>query len=92
MVSGSTSGSAKLKQAPGAEPTVANKTTAKPAGDNVSLSNEAQALGRLEQVMQKSPEVDEAKVAAIKQALAEGRYEVSSEKIAERMLAQDGLF
>lgn len=38
-----------------------------------------------------SGDVDEAKVAAVRQAIAEGRYSIDSDAIAERMLAQDGL-
>lgn len=82
----------KAKYAPAVGAPNEGKSSAKPAaGDNVSLSSQAQALGRLEQAVQKSSDVDEAKVAAIRQAIAEGRYQVDSNKIAERMLAQDGL-
>ena len=55
------------------------------------MSRQAQTLGRLEQADKKSGDVDEAKVAAVRQAIAEGRYSIDSDKIAERMLAQDGL-
>ncbi len=89
--SGATTGSTKPKPAASPEAPAAGKPAAKAAGDNVSLSSQAQTLGRLEQAMQKSPEVDEAKVSAIKQAIAEGRYQINSDRIAERMLAQDGL-
>jgi negative regulator of flagellin synthesis FlgM len=85
----STSGGSKLKPTPGVESSAGGKTTAQAAGDNVSLSQEAQVLGRVEQAMKNSPEVDEAKVSAIRQAIAEGRYQINSERIAERMLAQD---
>lgn len=89
----SSSGGAKLKPALGTESNAGSKQPVAPAaGDNVSLSQEAHALGRVEQAMKKAPEVNEAKVAAIKQAIAEGRYQVNSERIAEGMLAQDDLF
>lgn len=58
--------------------------------DSVSLSREAQTLGRLESRVQSEPEVDEAKVAAVRQALESGRYQIDSESIASRMLEQDG--
>lgn len=87
-----TSGGVKSKPGPAAEVAGTTQTASKPTqADNVSLSSQAQALGRLEQAMHKSSDVDEAKVAAIRQAIAEGRYQVDSGKIAERMLAQDGL-
>ena len=88
----SSSGGAKLKPALGTESSAGSKPAAHTPGDNVSLSQEAHALGRVEQAMKKSPDVDEAKVASIKQAIAEGRYQVNSERIAERMLAQDDSF
>lgn len=86
------SGGVKAKSSPSVEPDAAARPSAKPpAGDNVSLSSQAQTLGRLEQAVKSSGDVDEAKVAAVRQAIAEGRYSIDSEKIAERMLAQDGL-
>jgi negative regulator of flagellin synthesis FlgM len=90
----SSSGGAKLKPALGTESSAGSKPAAQAPGDkdNVSLSQEAHTLGRVEQAMKKSPDVDEAKVAAVKQAIAEGRYQVNSERIAERMLAQDDSF
>lgn len=96
--SGSASGGPRLKPAAGAESAAGGKAPSQAAADNlsakdnVSLSPEAQTLGRVEQAMKKSPDVNEAKVAAIRQALAEGRYQVNSDRIAERMLAQDDSF
>jgi|SRR5690606_20327493 len=90
--SNATSGGVRAKSNPVNESPGQGKASAKPnTGDNVSLSSQAQALGRLEQAVQKSGDVDEAKVDAIRQAIAEGRYQIDSDKIAERMLAQDGL-
>lgn len=66
---------------------------AKPAdSDSVSLSVKAQTMGRLEAQIADASEVDEDKVAAIKAAISEGRYQVDSRTIAERMLNQDNLF
>lgn len=69
-------------------------TVTKPAAketDSVSLSGKAQAMGRLEAQIAETPDVDEAKVAAVKAAISEGRYQVDSNTVAERMLAQDKL-
>ena len=60
--------------------------------DSVSLSNQAHALGRLEQAIQSSPDVNEAKVEALKQAVADGSYQMDSGSIADKMLAGDSLF
>ncbi|MBU3071144.1 flagellar biosynthesis anti-sigma factor FlgM [Aestuariicella sp. G3-2] len=58
----------------------------------VSLSSQAQSLNQLESKIHATPDVDTQRVAEIKQALAEGTYEINPERIAERMLAQDRLF
>lgn len=63
-----------------------------PEGRNVSLSNEAQTLNRLEAQINASPDIDAAKVAEIKQAIADGTFEINAERIAEKMLGQDDLF
>jgi negative regulator of flagellin synthesis FlgM len=86
------SGGVKAKSGPSIDSEAATRTSAKPsAGDNVSLSSQAQTLGRLEQAVRQSGDVNEAKVAAVRQAIADGRYSIDSDAIAERMLAQDGL-
>lgn len=59
--------------------------------DNVVLSPEAQNLTRLQNKMGSLPDVNYDRVAAIKQAIAEGRFEINPERIAENMLNQDDL-
>jgi negative regulator of flagellin synthesis FlgM len=86
------SGGVKAKSAPPVDTGTSPRASSKPSSDdNVSLSSQAQTLGRLEQAVRQSGDVDEAKVAAVRQAIAEGRYSIDSNAIAERMLAQDGL-
>ncbi len=63
----------------------------KGASDQVVLSQEAQTLGRLQAKINSSPEVDLAKVAEIRRAIAEGRFEINPERIAENMLSQNEL-
>jgi len=74
------------------------KPTAEPAAkpepstkDNVVLSSEAQNLVRLQAKISSLPDVNLDRVAAIKQAIAEGRFEINPERIAENMLNQDEL-
>ena len=62
------------------------------ATDDVSLSNQAKLLSKLESQMDTSPDVDTERVARIRQALAAGTYEIDAERVAERMLDQDQLF
>jgi negative regulator of flagellin synthesis FlgM len=59
--------------------------------DNVVLSSEAQNMVRLQAKISNLPDVDLDRVAAIKQAIAEGRFEINAERIAENMLKQDEL-
>lgn len=60
--------------------------------DSVSFSPKAQAMSQLESRVMQSDDVDMAKVDAIRQSIAEGRYTVDSQSIAEKMLAQDADF
>lgn len=89
-----TSGGAKLSRSQSEPSSVANagETSAKSSSDSVSLSSKARALGRLEQAVHQSNDIDAAKVAKVKQAIADGQYHPNSNSIAERMLSQDSLF
>lgn len=82
----------------GVENNPAEKQAAKPqannpnASDKVVLSPEAKAFGKLSSAVNKAPEVDSEKVANIKKAISEGKFEVNAERIAEKMLQQENLF
>ncbi len=60
--------------------------------DCVVLSPEAQVLNRLEAKINAAPEVDTHRVAAIKDAIANGSFEINTDRIAERMLSSDSFF
>jgi negative regulator of flagellin synthesis FlgM len=75
---------------PDSQPAGSNGNSAA-SGDSVVLSSEAQTLNRLEAQINASPEVDAARVAAIKEAIANGSFEINSERIAERMLDNDDM-
>ena len=73
-------------------PTPASAAPDKPeSGDQVMLSPEAQNMSRLEAKVASSADVNLEKVAAIRQAIAEGKFEFNPERIAENMLKQDDL-
>ena len=72
-------------------PVPAATPTGKSASDQVVLSQEAQTLGRLQAKINNSPDVDLEKVAEIRRAIAEGRFEINPERIAENMLNQNDL-
>ncbi|MGK9064357.1 flagellar biosynthesis anti-sigma factor FlgM [Stutzerimonas chloritidismutans] len=86
--SGRTSGvqNAERPAAPQAPATEASKSSAA-AGENVQLSPEAQRLQQATEKMNQQPSVDQARVAQIKQAIADGSYEVDSKRVASKLLA-----
>ncbi|WP_394128820.1 flagellar biosynthesis anti-sigma factor FlgM [Shewanella maritima] len=50
--------------------------------DSVSITSQAQGLQSAQAKMAELPEIDQVKVAEIKQAISEGRYKVDPEKLA----------
>ena len=57
-----------------------------PGPSDVHITGTARTLADLEQTVKDMPAVDEAKVAAISSALAEGRYQIHPEKIADHLM------
>jgi len=55
------------------------------AADTVRLSDDAVGLAALDKTLASIPAVDHGRVAAIKAAVAEGRYVIDPEAIASRM-------
>jgi len=63
------------------------RPASQPSGDtSVSLGSTAAQLHSMESSMANTPVVNAAKVAEIKQAIAEGRFKVNSEAVAGRLL------
>ncbi len=60
--------------------------------DAVSLSQQGKAVSKLQQDMAASPAYDSAKVAAIKEAIANGSYQVDAEKLADSMIKFENEF
>lgn len=56
----------------------------KPVSDAVQLTPGSQTLIQME--TDREPPIDDAKVAALRSDIAEGRYRVDSQRVAERML------
>ena len=54
--------------------------------DAVSLSQQSKDVNKLQKDMAASPAYDSAKVAAIKEAIANGSYKVDPEKLADNMI------
>lgn len=55
--------------------------------DKVSLSD---ALAQLEQTLAEVPEVDSARVEAIKSAIEDGSYQIDSQELARKMIDFEG--
>ncbi len=69
----------------------ANDSARPTSRDSVELSAEAQSMNRLEENLARLPDVDAERVASLKQAIADGRFEIDAERIAQNMLNQDDL-
>lgn len=62
-----------------------------PGSDRVSLSAKADRLSQLTQIAASSPDVDSAKVEALRHAIANGEYAVNADELASSMLTADRL-
>jgi negative regulator of flagellin synthesis FlgM len=54
-------------------------------GEGVHITDSAKQLAALEQAIRNLPDVDDARVNQVRLAIAEGTYEVSPERIAEKL-------
>ena len=55
-------------------------------GDTVTLTDSARSLQKIEEAAAKAPVVNASKVAAVKQALQSGTYQVDAGRVAEKLL------
>ena len=72
----------------GEESGVAGKDARSPAStsDTVELTSSAKLLERLEKNLAAAPGIDSARVETIKQAIANGEYEIDAEAVADAMI------
>lgn len=86
-------GKVSLTRGDGANPQKGAEGTA-PSGvsDSLSLTDTATRLRSLEASLTELPEVDEERVAAIRQALEEGSYQVDAARIADKLLKFESSF
>ena len=66
-------------------------TAAPAAGDNVSLSAAGKEMSRLANAENGNSQVDSDRVAALRQAISEGSYQIDADAIADKLLQQDQL-
>ena len=57
--------------------------------DQVSLTSSVQLLKELGEAVAASSDTDQRRVAAIRQALAEGQYDVDASRIADKLISLD---
>jgi negative regulator of flagellin synthesis FlgM len=60
--------------------------TASQTGDHVTLTDSARALQKIEEAVAKAPVVNSQKVAAVKQAVASGTYQIDAPRVADKIL------
>jgi len=60
--------------------------TAPQAGDTVTLTDSARSLQKIEETVAKTPVVNATKVAAVKQAITSGTYQIDAGRVADKLL------
>ena len=62
------------------------------AGESVQLSKDARQLQSVSQRLADMPSVNSDKVAQLKQAIADGSYQIDNERVASKMLSLEAQF
>jgi negative regulator of flagellin synthesis FlgM len=82
---GSTVSGAVAEKAQG-DATAGTSATAAQTGDHVTLTDSARALQKIEEAVAKAPVVNAEKVAAVKQAVTAGTYQIDAGRVAGKLL------
>lgn len=90
-INGVSGGSPRIEQGkPANDPGRAGKTPVASSGaDQVSLTDSARLMVRLEKILEDVPAVDRHRVETIKQAIADGTYSIDAEKVAKEVLRME---
>jgi negative regulator of flagellin synthesis FlgM len=73
----------------GSESSQASAESSAASGSPVQITDQARQLASLEQALQALPIVNEGRVAEIRDAIEEGRYEVNAERVADKLLRSE---
>jgi len=79
-------GSEKAVTRTGDAPQAPVETAAAAGSSGVQITGQARQLAALEQAVQSLPIVNEARVAEIRGAIEEGRYQINPERLADKLL------
>ncbi len=85
-VKGANGGGPVVDKSPAAAATPAAGSSAQPSADTASFTGPALTLQKLSDAVAKAPVVDTAKVAAVKQSLQNGTYQVDTRRVADKIL------
>ncbi|MCB1907735.1 MAG: flagellar biosynthesis anti-sigma factor FlgM [Rhodocyclaceae bacterium] len=69
-----------------AVPSAGAPPSAAPAGDRVELTSLSSGMQKAEEAIQSTPVVNQVRVDEIKQAIAEGRFKVDANKVADGLV------
>jgi negative regulator of flagellin synthesis FlgM len=83
---GSDRGVNRAKDSTGASSAASAAQPAASTTEGVRITDSARQLAALEQAIRDVPEVDEAKVAKVSSAIAEGSYKVAPQRIADKLI------
>lgn len=72
--------------------TVTTGADAAPAADTFSLTDDANQLQALQQMIAGMPDVDKQRIAELRSAIENGEYQVDPQKLAQNMIDFEGQF
>ena len=84
LIKGSNSNGVVAEKAQGEAP-AAGAPTSK-TGDTVTLTDSARSLQKIEEAIAKAPVVNASKVAAVKQSINSGTYNINAGRVADKLL------